>query len=835
MDLGEPAGEQSGSATSSAFRWLRGPGKTDDNTESPRRRLAGAALARAKSADQDDDDDQSDDGDELELTQELELTMSVEAETPTPPMPTKKPAQEIKSAAIPLVATAPPKEPIKEPVRLKTEPPEDPLPLSAFDDDDDIDDFDDLGDLEHALQPARFEPADRLSNIDLRELAPQRTIAQLSAALEEPVIEPEEPVIEPKRQRIDPAEQSPSSGNLVLESLSSDQPMADEQARPEVRLSSDVETNEQPPAIEAGTNDPEPPAQAAAPTAMPTPAVDELTDDLPKVTLRKAALEQHVPADAVDETKAQSGSNGLALQPIPELQSGMRPSSDNGSAQKSVLTKDAQTAAMQADASEISDASDLNIEPITTDPVDEPRILPSKTDFPLIDDLQLLLDDVDDTPPPEDQPVSEDMLADIANALSVVDSEASIPAEALDAALAVIPTKASEPALKDLPLGKPSQIVPLSSTLTELAVETEPSQGDDGEDVLVPPLSIKPQDRSAIAESQQAVAAVVPTLPAMLSTEERALAIIAQVPRLRRFAAAQIGDEQEADRLVGTTAQSVLTDPTVLGQAEDQNLAMLMMLCRRRQSDLSGAARLARSASSAKAFQTTLCAKLVGADQFEIHQFAQAINLIDEEDRTLLLLAALEGLSYEQIATIVQRPVGQVMLRLAEARMGLRQALNAEEGKEQPLAEAHPREIEIHGYLDGELDQRHMAEMDSLVEHDRDAADRLLHYGIQGDLIRRIYAPLLNRPIAQEMLATFSTAFRAKPDEPVKRGFFRSARLALFAGAIVMVLGAGVVTWMVPSLASAVSDAMTVSSLTPVRSSGTDKSQKLAAATSLGR
>jgi RNA polymerase sigma-70 factor (ECF subfamily) len=456
-----------------------------------------------------------------------------------------------------------------------------------------------------------------------------------------------------------------------------------------------------------------------------------------------------------------------------------------------------------------------------TDPVDVPAFQPSKPDLAVVDGLKPLADD------DRDVAASEDWHVHLADALSSDDK--AMPAAG--AAPATTDALTRDDRLQD----EPSQIVPLSSTLANLAVETELEQGEEGEDVLVPPLSIKPQDRSTVAAQPPMAAPVAPAFPVTLSPEQTALSIIAQVPRLRRFAAAQIGDDNEADRLVRATIQSVLADPTVLDQAEDRNLALLMMLCRKRQGDLSGAARSARSAAAAKAFQTTLCEKLVGADQFEIHQFAQAINLVNEQDRTLLVLAALEGLSYEQIAGMVQRPVGQVMLRLAEARMGLRQALNAEEGGDAASAETHPREIEIHGYLDGELDQRHMAEMDSLVEHDQDAADRLLHYGIQGDLIRRIYAPLLNRPIPHDMLVTFSTAFSAKTEGAVKRGFFRGARLALFAGALVMALGAGIATWMVPSLASAVSDAMTVSSPTPLHSTEPGEPQAVAAATALGQ
>ena len=859
-DADTPTVEQNGSVTSSALRWLRGPAKPDDTAGAPRRRLAGAsALARAKSAEQDNDADadHGDDADELELTEELELTMPLETEDPqTSSAPeteaqaqaqaaTQPPAQEVKRTPVAPVATVAPVAKVAPSgaATQRVDLFEDALPLSAFDDDDDIDDFDDLGELEHMLQPARFEPAARASAIDLSELAPQRSIAPSPAPSEALNTAPKNlpNAVAAPSPRADVLISPPSSsGRTATDQATTDQAASTiDKAAQDAARSAGPASNLQPPVGEVRTNARQPQPDAA-PSAAPSSDEDEPAEELPKISLRKATLEQHVPIDAPNGKKAKSGSTGLALQPIPELQSALRPSGNKASIKPPEPAKGALTGIKQATAADADDVLNL----IAADPIDGPDIPPSKTDLPSIANLELVPEDADDEITiSEDRPTSQDWHIDLADALSGIENDTPVDYDALSATPSPVSDTAiamsQETAMDDPPLdldNASNQVLPLSSTATELAVERQAGGGDGGEDVLVPPLSIKPQDRSAIpAALPTTTPTVVPVLPATLSAEQKALAIITQVPRLRRFAAAQIGDEQEADRLVGMTVQAVLADPTVLAQVEDQNLALLMMLCRRRQSDLSGAARPAGSASSPKAFLTTLCEKLIGADQFEIHQFAEAITLVDEEDRTLLLLAALEGLSYGQIATMVQRPVGQVMLRLAEARMGLRQALSVDEGKEPPSVEAHAREIEIHGYLDGELDQRHMADMDSLVEQDHDAADRLLHYGIQGDLIRRLYAPLLNRPLPQEMLAVFSPAFSAKSDSPLRRGLFRSARLALFAGAVVMVISAGIVTWMMPSLASAVSEAMTVSSPIPVRSSETGESQELAAATAFRR
>ena len=841
-DVNATEDEQGGSMTSSAFRWLRGPGKPDENLSTPRRRLAGAAaLARAKSAEQENDKDSdfSDNADELELTEELELTMPLEAETPPadsaaqPLTPAQPPVQAIRSARASPAAIS------LQSVAAKFAPGEDPLPLGAFDDDDDIDDFDDLGDLEHKLPPARFEPAPRLSTIDLGNLDQQRNIVPPPAASTAPTVEPQSQPFQTTEQQL------PSNHDAIAASLSSDSDRAtievatnvDEKTGPEAVNLSRPKAEREMPIIDAGSDDPQP-IPDPTPTAASASDSGAHLDDLPRITLRKATLEQHVPTETLDATKAKTGPTGLALQPIPELQSGLRPSIDKTSAQEAHAIEETQPAKAEATKPDVDEVLEL----VATDPIDEPAVpLPEAPPVPF-GHLELLPEDADDDfPISEGRPASLDWHADLADVLSTSDSDVPVLTEATDVvrptAQAVVPKMPEFVSHDRQPADELLESPPTPNPSTDLDVWQAPSQEGDGEDVLVPPLSTKHQDRSAIPTPTSSVpAAVVPVLPTTLSPEQIALAVITQVPRLRRFAAAQIGNEQEADHLVGTTVQSVLADPTVLAQAEDQSLTMLMLLCRRRQSDVSGAARSIRTASSAKAFLSTLCEKLIGADQFEIHQFAESITLIDEEDRTLLLLATLEGLSYEQIATMVQRPVGQVMLRLAEARMGLRLALTADEGKDQASSDAHAREIEIHGYLDGELDQRHMADMDSLVEHDQDAADRLLHYGIQGDLIRRLYTPLLNRPIPHELLAALSMAFNARPNAPVKRGLFRSARLALFAGVLIMAISTGIVTWVMPSLASAVTNAMTVSSLTPVRSTDSNnKQQRLAATTAFGR
>jgi anti-sigma factor RsiW len=67
-------------------------------------------------------------------------------------------------------------------------------------------------------------------------------------------------------------------------------------------------------------------------------------------------------------------------------------------------------------------------------------------------------------------------------------------------------------------------------------------------------------------------------------------------------------------------------------------------------------------------------------------------------------------------------------------------------------------EIELHGYLDGALDPIRAAEVEAYLNDDRAAAERLVHYGIQGDLVRRLYGSLLTRPTPTAMISALMTA-----------------------------------------------------------------------------
>ena len=60
----------------------------------------------------------------------------------------------------------------------------------------------------------------------------------------------------------------------------------------------------------------------------------------------------------------------------------------------------------------------------------------------------------------------------------------------------------------------------------------------------------------------------------------------------------------------------------------------------------------------------------------EAHQVDEAIASISPTFREIIVLREIEGLSYKEIASVIDAPIGTVMSRLARARTEIRRALN---------------------------------------------------------------------------------------------------------------------------------------------------------------
>ena len=88
------------------------------------------------------------------------------------------------------------------------------------------------------------------------------------------------------------------------------------------------------------------------------------------------------------------------------------------------------------------------------------------------------------------------------------------------------------------------------------------------------------------------------------------------------------------------------------------------------------------------------------------------IGELPAEFREAIVLREINDLSYREIATVIEAPIGTVMSRLARARGMLRDAWIAAEGGRQPMT-CEEAEHLLHALIDGELDAGHAREVEA--------------------------------------------------------------------------------------------------------------------------
>jgi RNA polymerase sigma factor (sigma-70 family) len=155
-------------------------------------------------------------------------------------------------------------------------------------------------------------------------------------------------------------------------------------------------------------------------------------------------------------------------------------------------------------------------------------------------------------------------------------------------------------------------------------------------------------------------------------------ALLAQLPGLRRYAAALAGNAADADDLVqdcierALARQDTLREPESLGRWLKVILHNLYFTALRRRG---------LPSVPIEDFAEDLALSVPPEDRDRIRDLVRAMGALSTEHRQILLLISLEGMSYREIAETLDIPIGTVMSRLARARERLRNALEGAEDR----------------------------------------------------------------------------------------------------------------------------------------------------------
>lgn len=158
-------------------------------------------------------------------------------------------------------------------------------------------------------------------------------------------------------------------------------------------------------------------------------------------------------------------------------------------------------------------------------------------------------------------------------------------------------------------------------------------------------------------------------------------AVIAELPRLRRYARALVGDRTAADDLVQDTLERAWTRIHQWRPGSDLRAWLFGIMHNLRIDQMRRPA--VPTVSSEEEFGE-LPTRATQGDAIELGDLAAAVGCLPEEQRSVLLLVALEEMSYQEVAQTLGIPAGTVMSRLARGRERLRRLLD-ERNKVTPL------------------------------------------------------------------------------------------------------------------------------------------------------
>jgi RNA polymerase sigma-70 factor (ECF subfamily) len=152
-------------------------------------------------------------------------------------------------------------------------------------------------------------------------------------------------------------------------------------------------------------------------------------------------------------------------------------------------------------------------------------------------------------------------------------------------------------------------------------------------------------------------------------------AILAEIPRLRRYARALLGDRAAADDLVQDTLERAWSRLHQWRAGSDMR-AWLFGIMHNLRIDQLRRPRLSTQSIDADEFE--LPTRATQSDAMELRDLESALGHLADEQREILLLVALEEMSYADIATTLGIPIGTVMSRLSRGRERLRQIMEGQ-------------------------------------------------------------------------------------------------------------------------------------------------------------
>jgi len=179
--------------------------------------------------------------------------------------------------------------------------------------------------------------------------------------------------------------------------------------------------------------------------------------------------------------------------------------------------------------------------------------------------------------------------------------------------------------------------------------------------------------------------------PRLESRKRRQMSDFAQllkmeIPRLRRYARALTRDPSRADDLVQSCLVRAIAKKHLWQPGTDLRAWLFTILHNQHVNDVRRSVREG-ACVPVEDVGPILTVPPNAAASLQLRDLERVIATLPEEQRQVILLVGLEGMSYERVAVILRVPIGTVRSRLSRGREALRRRMDIRRG----TAQATPR------------------------------------------------------------------------------------------------------------------------------------------------
>jgi len=158
-----------------------------------------------------------------------------------------------------------------------------------------------------------------------------------------------------------------------------------------------------------------------------------------------------------------------------------------------------------------------------------------------------------------------------------------------------------------------------------------------------------------------------------------------QIPRLRRYARALTFNRERGDDLVQDTLVRALAKEHLWQPGTDLRAWLFTIMHNQNVNTVRQGIR-DRLAVDVETVSATLIATTDPTASRQLRELDRALSRLPLGQRKVILLVGLEGMSYEDAATILSIPIGTVRSRLSRGREMLRELLDMNEDRCSPPA-----------------------------------------------------------------------------------------------------------------------------------------------------